>query len=192
MANWSCTYLQHGLPSLPCEGRWLIFLRETSAQPRHYEICECCQSTSKVQAQVLQNLNVRGPCHLSVVWKNLEGVVVHSGCLHPQHAGYFATPRDYLAWYEKHGPLRKQSDAPRVGLLLYRKHVITQQPYIAQLIEMMEADGVLPIPIFINGIEAHTVVSLYGIAWEAIQARLGSCSFPYLPGVSKLTRWRAP
>ena len=64
-----------------------------------------------------------------------------------------------MAWYEKHGPLRKRTDAPRVGVLLYRKHVITQQPYIAQLIEMMEADGVLPIPIFINGIEAHTVVS---------------------------------
>ncbi|KAK9860391.1 hypothetical protein WJX84_004358 [Apatococcus fuscideae] len=80
------------------------------------------------------------------------------GCLHPQHDGYFGTPKEYMAWYEKHGPLRKRSDAPRVGVLLYRKHVITQQPYIAQLIETMEADGVLPIPIFINGIEAHTVV----------------------------------
>lgn len=45
-----------------------------------------------------------------------------------------------------------------MGILLYRKHVITEQPYIAQLIECMEANGLRPLPIFINGVEAHTVV----------------------------------
>jgi len=39
-----------------------------------------------------------------------------------------------------------------------RKHVITEQGYIAQLVRCFEADGVRPVPIFINGIEAHTVV----------------------------------
>ena len=43
-------------------------------------------------------------------------------------------------------------------MLLYRKHVITAQPYIAQLIEELEAGGLRPLPIFINGVEAHTVV----------------------------------
>ena len=43
-------------------------------------------------------------------------------------------------------------------VLLYRKHVITGQPYIAQLVRALEAGGVLPVPIFINGIEAHTIV----------------------------------
>lgn len=45
-----------------------------------------------------------------------------------------------------------------VGLLLYRKHVITEQPYIGQLVRLLEAEGVIPLPIFINGVEAHTVV----------------------------------
>ena len=36
--------------------------------------------------------------------------------------------------------------------------MITQQGYIGQLVRLFEADGVLPVPIFINGIEAHTVV----------------------------------
>lgn len=59
---------------------------------------------------------------------------------------------------------RRQAPAPfvcgiAVGILLYRKHVITEQPYIAQLIECMEANGLRPLPIFINGVEAHTVVS---------------------------------
>lgn len=35
--------------------------------------------------------------------------------------------------YEKEGPLRG-TGAPVVGVLLYRKHVITDQPYILQLI----------------------------------------------------------
>ena len=50
------------------------------------------------------------------------------------------------------------ADAPTVAVLLYRKHVITQQPYLADLVRALEASGVKPVPIFINGVEAHTVV----------------------------------
>lgn len=48
--------------------------------------------------------------------------------------------------------------APRVALLLYRKHVITNQRYIQDLIRYFEAQGLIPIPVFINGVEAHTIV----------------------------------
>ena len=82
------------------------------------------------------------------------------GCLHPDHSGYFSSPKDYMAWYASRGPLRGDRAAPSVAVLLYRKHVITAQPYIGDLIRTMEAQGVRPIPIFINGIEAHTVVRL--------------------------------
>ena len=33
------------------------------------------------------------------------------------------------------------------------------QAYIPELIECMEREGLRPVPIFINGVEAHTVVS---------------------------------
>ncbi|GIL67983.1 hypothetical protein Vafri_21239 [Volvox africanus] len=79
------------------------------------------------------------------------------GCLHPLHAGYFSSPSDYMRWYEKAGPLRG-TGAPVVAVLLYRKHVITEQPYIRQLVSQLEAEGLLPVPVFINGVEAHTVV----------------------------------
>ncbi|PNH05157.1 hypothetical protein TSOC_008607 [Tetrabaena socialis] len=109
------------------------------------------------------------------------------GCLHPlAPAGtFFASPADYMRWYDKHGPLRG-TDAPVVAVLLYRKHaqhvarasnfagrelvvlhggsllplaeVITDQPYIGQLVLQLEAEGLLPLPVFINGVEAHTVV----------------------------------
>jgi magnesium chelatase subunit H len=49
-------------------------------------------------------------------------------------------------------------DAPVVAILLYRKHVITDQGYIMDLITLMEKNGVCPIPIFINGVEGHTIV----------------------------------
>ncbi|GLC75961.1 Magnesium chelatase [Pleodorina starrii] len=80
------------------------------------------------------------------------------GCLHPLAPGrYFASPAEYMRWYDKYGPLRG-TGAPVVAVLLYRKHVITEQPYIGQLISQLEAEGLLPLPVFINGVEAHTVV----------------------------------
>ncbi|MEG4495686.1 cobaltochelatase subunit CobN [Microcoleus sp. F10-C6] len=48
--------------------------------------------------------------------------------------------------------------SPVVGILLYRKHVITKQPYIPQLIRYFEAAGIVPLPIFINGVEGHVAV----------------------------------
>ncbi len=85
---------------------------------------------------------------------------VNAGCLHPEHDGYFSSPAEYMKWYKQHGPLGCDPTHPTVAVLLYRKHVITEQMYIGQLIINMEEQGVRPIPIFINGIEAHTVVRL--------------------------------
>ncbi|KAM3106381.1 cobaltochelatase subunit CobN [Phormidesmis sp. 146-20] len=45
-----------------------------------------------------------------------------------------------------------------MALLLYRKHVITKQPYIPQLIRQFEQAGLIPLPIFINGVEGHVAV----------------------------------
>lgn len=55
-----------------------------------------------------------------------------------------------MKWYRQHGAVQDAA-APTVAVLLYRKHVITQQMYIEQLIRCMEAKGIRPIPIFING-----------------------------------------
>lgn len=86
-----------------------------------------------------------------------------TGCLHPDHRGYFKGPAEYMKWYKDHGTLAGKLSSPVVAILLYRKHVITNQPYLAGLIRSMEAQGVIPVPIFINGIEAHTVVSITSI-----------------------------
>ncbi|MCP9841761.1 cobaltochelatase subunit CobN [Synechococcus sp. J7-Johnson] len=82
------------------------------------------------------------------------------GLLHPDHEGYFRSPSDYLAWFHRTRPQSapQQSNWPVVGLLLYRKHVITEQPYIPQLIRAFEAAQLLPLPVFINGVEGHMAV----------------------------------
>jgi magnesium chelatase subunit H len=82
------------------------------------------------------------------------------GLLHPDYQGYFTSPKEYLDWYQQtvgangHSPLQK----PIVGILLYRKHVITKLPYINQLIRHFEAEGLIPLPIFINGVEGHAAI----------------------------------
>ncbi|WP_204104105.1 MULTISPECIES: magnesium chelatase subunit H [Spirulina sp. CCY15215] len=81
------------------------------------------------------------------------------GLLHPDYQGYFTSPREYLDWYI----LRQQAagnrqQTPVIGILLYRKHVISQQPYIPQLISKFEQAGLIPLPIFINGVEGHVAV----------------------------------
>ena len=56
-----------------------------------------------------------------------------------------------------------------------RKHVITEQGYIPQLVRCFEEEGVVPLPIFINGIEAHTVVRCAAGSCSAI-CTLTACS----------------
>ena len=80
------------------------------------------------------------------------------GLLHPEHQGYFTSPRDYLNWYTNHVGAIRESPLPTIGILLYRKHVITKQPYIPQLIKHFESQGLIPLPIFINGVEGHVAV----------------------------------
>jgi magnesium chelatase subunit H len=110
------------------------------------------------------------------------------GLLHPDYGGYFETPKAYLDWYlsPEHpsppSPLHPSpSPAPRIAILLYRKHVITHQPYIPQLIRAFDQAGLIPVPIFINGVEGHVAVR----DWlttddEQAQRRAGHCEFPSL------------
>ncbi|CAI6005121.1 unnamed protein product [Closterium sp. NIES-64] len=94
------------------------------------------------------------------------------GLYHPDYDGYFTSPSEYLRWFRSSQNL--PPSAPVVALLLYRKHVVTQQPYIPRLIRMLQQAGLVPLPIFINGVEAHTVVrDLLTTAYEQEERRKG-------------------
>ncbi len=95
------------------------------------------------------------------------------GLLHPDYEGYFESPKAYVEWYE--ALAERSRSQPRVGILLYRKHVITKQAYIAQLIHYFETAGLMPVPIFINGVEGHVAVrDLMTTGYEQAQRALGN------------------
>ena len=125
------------------------------------------------------------------------------GLLHPDYEGYFTSPRQYLNWYRNNSKVNSQqstvkfgllssvdslpnkpsnnSKAAIVGILLYRKHVITKQPYIAQLIRHFEAAGLVPLPIFLNGVEGHVAVRDWMMtAYETDQRQQGKIETPSL------------
>jgi magnesium chelatase subunit H len=102
------------------------------------------------------------------------------GLLHPNYNGYFTSPRDYLNWYlETNKPSAKY--LPVVGILLYRKHVITKQAYIPQLIKNFEEANLIPLPIFINGVEGHVAVRDWMTTkYESQQRQQGKIETPSL------------
>lgn len=107
------------------------------------------------------------------------------GLLHPEFSGYFESPQQYLAWYgQRDGGETangKTASRPAVGILLYRKHVITHQPYIPQLIRAFEQAGLVPVPIFINGVEGHVAVRDWmTTAHEQTQRSRGHIATPSL------------
>ena len=113
------------------------------------------------------------------------------GLLHPDYPGFFESPREYLEWYKTHcrdainrvSPNRVSPNrvSPVVGILLYRKHVITKQPYIPQLIRSFESAGLTPLPIFINGVEGHVAVRDWMTSdYEIQQRQLGNIETPSL------------
>ncbi|MBE8969746.1 magnesium chelatase subunit H, partial [Nostocales cyanobacterium LEGE 12452] len=105
------------------------------------------------------------------------------GLLHPDYQGFFESPREYLEWHKTHcrDAIHRVFPTPVVGILLYRKHVITKQPYIPQLIRSFEKAGLTPLPIFINGVEGHVAVrDLMTTDYEIQQRQLGNIETPSL------------
>ncbi|MFM7405561.1 MAG: magnesium chelatase subunit H [Cuspidothrix sp.] len=113
------------------------------------------------------------------------------GLLHPDYQGFFTSPKAYLEWYEKRSQesgVRSQekernkiTQSPIIGILLYRKHVITKQNYIPQLIRKFEDSGLIPLPIFINGVEGHVAVRDWMTTdYETQQRQQGNIEIPSL------------
>ncbi|MEH2245105.1 magnesium chelatase subunit H [Nostoc sp.] len=98
------------------------------------------------------------------------------GLLHPDYQGFFESPCEFLEWYHNCRDAKfRVSTKFVVGILLYRKHVITKQPYIPQLIRSFESAGLIPLPIFINGVEGHVAVrDLMTTDYEIQQRQLGN------------------
>ena len=110
-----------------------------------------------------------------LVWKyNIPNIMEPNSYFH-------SSPAEYLQWRlspstkdfaKQHNYILAPDTAPRVAVLLFRKHVITNLHYIPDLLSIMEQQGIIPIPIFINGVEAHTIVrDLLTSEYETIQVQ---------------------
>lgn len=86
--------------------------------------------------------------------------VPNLGLVHPARPGYFFEhPREYVDWYVRRYPQRRGWS--RVAVLLYRKHVVSNLAYIPQLVDLFEQAELIPVPVFITGVEAHIVARDY-------------------------------
>ena len=81
------------------------------------------------------------------------------GLVHPTRRGanfVFESPNAYLEWFWAEVPGSREW--PVAGLLLYRKHVISELGYVAELVEFLEARRFVPLPLFTAGVDAHIAV----------------------------------
>lgn len=94
-------------------------------------------------------------------WEKKDVVQIPNvGLVHPARPGFFFEhPAEYVQWYVTKYPERKAWS--RVGVLLYRKHVVSNLAYIPQLIQYFEEAELIPLPVFITGVEAHIIVRDY-------------------------------
>ncbi|MTJ12469.1 magnesium chelatase subunit H [Anabaena sp. UHCC 0187] len=116
------------------------------------------------------------------------------GLLHPDYQGFFTSPREYLQWYlvgrvshlpDNKGGQDAHPTKPVIGILIYRKHVITKLPYIPQLIRYFEQAGLIPLPIFINGVEGHVAVRDWMTSdYETQQRHINNIETPSLSAES--------
>jgi len=104
---------------------------------------------------IIKELNLEKASLLPTAKEVIE--TPQNGLLHPDLNYYISSPKQYIEWYESTHPWVTTS-TPRVAVLLYRKHVVTGLSYIKELITLMEDDHIMPVPVFINGVEAHTIV----------------------------------
>ena len=63
------------------------------------------------------------------------------GLLHPEYEGYFESPKQYLSWYRHRDVAKNAAQKPVVGILLYRKHVVTKQPISPNSFAILKRPG---------------------------------------------------
>mmetsp|Transcript_2978 Transcript_2978/g.6554 ORF Transcript_2978/g.6554 Transcript_2978/m.6554 type:complete len:1763 (+) Transcript_2978:74-5362(+) len=98
------------------------------------------------------------------------------GLLHPSRkyvnepGPFFSTPKEYMEWYRHYRPEAIEEGWPVCAILLFRKHVISELAYIPQLINYFEEKKLLPLPLFIQGVDAHIAVRDLLTSREEVEA----------------------
>ncbi|HLG70951.1 MAG TPA: cobaltochelatase subunit CobN [Chloroflexota bacterium] len=98
---------------------------------------------------------------------------------HPDAPTLFEGLDEYLAWFRSRSPL--PADAPQVGLILFRSHVLNQNTaHYDAVIRAIEARGLAPLPALAFALDNRLVQERYFRQAEAILSLTG---FGYVGGM---------
>jgi magnesium chelatase subunit H len=78
------------------------------------------------------------------------------GAYHPDAPEFFKDVKALDKWLAKRD--KNAHRAGRVGILMFRKHLIQERSYIDDTIRAFEAANLQPVPVFVAGIEGHVAV----------------------------------
>ncbi len=112
-------------------------------------------------------------------------MIPQMGCFHPDSEQLFESHTEYLRWATK--TRRYRRGQPLVALLVFRKHLLQQQTYPADLIRALEAKDLAVLPIFVSGIEAHVAIREW-VAKERVDFLISTMGFAVVGGPAGSTR----
>ncbi len=78
------------------------------------------------------------------------------GAYHPDAPDFFKDVKALDKWLAKRDKNVKREG--RVGILMFRKHLVQERSYIDDTIRAFEAANLQPVPVFVAGIEGHVAV----------------------------------
>jgi len=86
------------------------------------------------------------------------------GIWHPTAPRMYEDIKEYLAWNDKRTDVVFAKDAPVVGLVLQRSHLVTgDEGHYAGMVSQLEANGAKVVPVFSGGLDFSTPVKAYFI-----------------------------
>ena len=89
-------------------------------------------------------------------------VYPETGIWHPMAPALYEDVREYRAWYDSRKDVQLPADAPTVGLILQRSHIVTgDEAHYAGVIQQFEAKGARVIPVFAGGLDFSNPVKKF-------------------------------
>lgn len=77
-----------------------------------------------------------------------------TGIWHPMAPSMFEDLKEYLNWYDTRKDVKLPKDAPVIGLVLQRSHLVTgDEAHYAGVVMALEAKGARVVPVFAGGLD---------------------------------------
>ncbi|ACF14155.1 magnesium chelatase, H subunit [Chloroherpeton thalassium ATCC 35110] len=111
------------------------------------------------------------------------------GLYHPEGEDMFKDMSAFNKWSKKRAKTTglTAKDAPRIGLIFFRKHLLQEKAYIDDTIKAFEKSGLFVYPVFVMGVEGHVVVRDW-LTKEGIDVLVNMMGFGLVGGPAGSTK----